>query len=175
MIDNVTQARIGLLHPRIREDVNCIYLSCLDKNVSFRIVQGYRTIAEQNNLFSQGRTQTQLLEAGLKGVLAKPNLQRVTNAIGGTSWHNFGLAFDFCLLKKDKSISWSRTDDLDKDNIPDWTEIVQTAMARGFDWGGNWNSFPDYPHLQKVFGLTILKAKDLISKGKVDINGYIII
>lgn len=30
-----------------------------------------------------------------------------------------------------------------------------TAKALGFEWGGDWSSFKDYPHFQMSFGLTI--------------------
>jgi hypothetical protein len=46
-------------------------------------VQGVRTFAEQDALYAQGRTR--------KGL-------RVTNAKGGQSYHNYGLAADCALL-----------------------------------------------------------------------------
>ena len=37
----------------------------------------------------------------------------------------------------------------------DWTEVVEMASTLGFDWGGDWAQFKDYPHLQMDFGLTL--------------------
>ncbi|MFC6649462.1 M15 family metallopeptidase [Paenibacillus rhizoplanae] len=45
--------------------------------------------------------------------------------------------------------------DVDKDGVTDWLEVIQEAKALGFEWGGDWTSFKDYPHLQMVFGLKI--------------------
>jgi peptidoglycan LD-endopeptidase CwlK len=32
---------------------------------------------------------------------------------------------------------------------------VEMAKALGFEWGGDWAQFKDYPHLQMNFGLTL--------------------
>lgn len=105
------------------------------------ITQGLRTIAEQDALYAQGRT--------TKGSI-------VTNAKGGTSYHNYGLAIDFALLLPDgKSVSWDTGRDGNNDKIPDWQQVAQEAKKLGFDWGGDWTSFKDYSHLEMAFGLTM--------------------
>ena len=174
-IDKATAERAMKLHPLIRPLVFKGLSLCIDAKVPIRIVQGGRTIDEQNNLYAQGRTQEQLNKIGLNNVKARPDLPKVTNAKGGDSWHNFFLAFDFCLLRGEKQISWNRDEDLDKDGQKDWNEVVQIFMALGFDWGGSWSSFPDYPHLQKIYGLTLMNAKKLLAEKKIDSNGYLII
>lgn len=93
-MDKVTQDRIKLLHPKVRDEVSKIVNEAnnlLTKHSQIRIVQGLRTIEEQNDLYAQGRTK--------QG-------KKVTNAKGGSSFHNYGLAVDFCLLIDDKDISW---------------------------------------------------------------------
>lgn len=156
-IDPISVERVKLLHPYIRLEVMDGLSSCVNSNVPIRVVQGFRTIEEQDKLYAQGRT------------AAGPV---VTMVKGGSSWHNFAVAFDFCLLRGGKSISWNRDENLDGDRVKDWTEVVDIFMKRGFEWGGNWQ-FKDYPHFQKTFGLTIFKAKELLSLKKVDKNGYI--
>jgi peptidoglycan L-alanyl-D-glutamate endopeptidase CwlK len=42
---------------------------------------------------------------------------------------------------------------------PNWnkvvpSEVVHVAEVLGFEWGGNWKSFKDYPHFQMTFGQT---------------------
>jgi len=89
-MDKVTQDRIKLLHPKVRDEVSKIVNEAnnlLTKHSQIRIVQGLRTIEEQNDLYAQGRTK--------QG-------KKVTNAKGGSSFHNYGLAVDFCLLIDDK-------------------------------------------------------------------------
>ena len=158
-IDSVTIQRVEKLHPRIKPIVFDNLSKCIDMKVPIRIVQGLRTVDEQNALYAQGRT--------TPGPI-------VTKAKGGDSWHNYGLSFDFCLLRNGKAISWNREEDLDGDGQKDWSEVVNLFILTGFDWGGNWTSFPDYPHIQKLFGLTLSKAKKLLADKKVDSNGYII-
>lgn len=80
----------------------------------------------------------------------------VTNARGGYSYHNYGLAIDFALLLPDgSSVSWDMSRDGDGDKVADWQEVVQEGKSLGFEWGGDWTSFKDYPHFQFTFGLTL--------------------
>ncbi|AMO26043.1 endolysin [Bacillus phage Deep Blue] len=90
------------------------------------VAQGYRSIAEQNELYAQGRT--------------KPG-SIVTNAKGGQSNHNFGVAIDLCLYTQDGSdVIWTVEGDFRK--------VVNAMKAQGFKWGGDWTSFKDYPHFE---------------------------
>ena len=144
--DKVSIERIKALHPNIQ----ILVTQAIDKaeakmaaNCAVRIVQGMRTIAEQDALYAQGRT--------------KPG-NKVTNAKGGQSIHNYGLAIDFALLiDKDKNgtfeeLSWSMILDLDKDGIADWQEVVTAFESLGFSWGGKWRTFKDYPHCDMTYG-----------------------
>lgn len=90
------------------------------------VAQGYRSFAEQDALYAQGRT--------------KPG-QIVTNARGGQSNHNYGVAVDLCLYTKDgKDVIWTTTGDFQK--------VVKAMKAEGFKWGGDWHGFKDYPHFE---------------------------
>jgi len=128
---------IATLHPDIREDVAKgvekadLLLTGFAKMI---IVQSLRTFPEQDALYAQGRT-----KAG----------PRVTKAKGGQSYHNYGLAIDFCLQLKGKDISWDTVKDWDGDGVPDWNEVVKIFEALGFKWG---KAFNDLPHLEKTFG-----------------------
>lgn len=139
-MDKITESRINLLHPKVRDEVTKIINeanAALTKHSQVRIVQGLRTIEEQDGLYALGRT--------------KPG-KKVTNAKGGSSFHNYGLAIDFCLLIDGKEISWDMAKDYDEDKKADWTEVVEIFKKYGWEWGGNWSSIKDYPHFQKVFG-----------------------
>lgn len=134
-------ARIRGLHPVLMAGATALIERSYVRGISILITQGMRTIAEQNALYAQGRS--------------KPG-PIVTNAKGGTSYHNYGLAFDFALLLPDgQTISWDMNRDGDKDKTADWREVVQEAKELGLEWGGDWTSFKDYSHLQMTFGLTI--------------------
>ncbi|WP_440961282.1 M15 family metallopeptidase [Paenibacillus nitricinens] len=104
------------------------------------VTQGLRTIAEQDALYEQGRT--------------KPGAI-VTNARGGYSNHNFGVAIDFALLTNEgKSVSWDTKLDGNRNGVADWNEVVTLAKALGFTWGGDWKTFLDLPHFEMTFGLS---------------------
>jgi len=143
-----SEERVKLLHPKIRDEVKSLIElveSHLPKKVAIAVPQGLRTIEEQNALYAQGRT--------------KPG-SIVTNAKGGRSYHNYGLAFDFCIVidTDDNGIydetSWDIKKDNDRDGVADWMEVVKVFEAFGWEWGGKWSSIKDYPHLQKTFGNT---------------------
>lgn len=155
MRDKVSIARVNLLHPAVRQEVITL-IDQIEKDlpcsIAVRIVQGLRTIDEQNALYAQGRT--------------KPG-KIVTNAKGGSSYHNYGLAIDFAILvDRDGNgtfdeVSWDIKKDNDKDGTADWLEVVKVFEAAGWEWGGKFSSLKDYPHLQKTFGY---KWQALIAK-----------
>ena len=95
-------------------------------NVQVKIICGTRSYAEQTALYAQGRTK--------KGT-------RVTNAKAGQSWHNFGLAFDFGVFSTaDGSYLGSGTQ---------YNKLGSLARSiPGLEWGGDWSSFKDLPHIQ---------------------------
>lgn len=143
-----SEARVKLLHPKVRDEVKTLIEKAeldLPKNVAIAVPQGLRTIDEQNALYAQGRT--------------KPG-SIVTNARGGSSYHNYGLAFDFCLVYDVNNdgvyddTSWDIKKDNDRDGVADWLEVVKVFETAGWEWGGKWSSIKDYPHLQKTFGNT---------------------
>lgn len=154
MEDRVTLERIRLLHPKIRSEVEHMYRAQIVPALSGRAICRFaytlRTFQEQADLYAQGRTK--LFDS------AGNRLGKVTNAKEGQSIHNYGLAFDIVLLvdndanKSFESTSYSMTIDYDKDKKADWMEVTAIIKANGFEWGGDWKSFKDYPHFQKDFG-----------------------
>lgn len=133
-------ARLTGLHPVLVAATVALIERCYARGVNIVITQGLRTIAEQDALYAQGRT--------------KPG-NIVTNAKGGHSYHNFGLAVDFALLLPNgSSVSWDTARDGDGDKVADWQEVVQEAKALGFEWGGDFRSIKDAPHFQMTFGLS---------------------
>lgn len=131
---------LGKLHPVLLAGASALIQRSYAKGIPIVITQGMRTIAEQNTLYAQGRT--------------KPG-NIVTNARGGSSYHNYGLAIDFALLLPDgKTVSWDTSRDGNNDKLADWQQVAQEAKKLGFAWGGDWTSFKDYSHLEMTFGLT---------------------
>lgn len=168
MKDQKTLERIQLLHPKLRDEAVELYdeiVASLTGSAICRFAYTLRTFAEQDALFAQGRS--------------KPG-KVVTNAKGGQSYHNYGLAIDIVLiLDKDKNgtfetASWDLKTDFDGDKKADWMEVVQIFKRYGFEWGGDWK-FVDAPHFQKTFGKSIYELRALHTAGKVDKNGFVLI
>lgn len=168
MKDQKTLERIQLLHPKLRDEAVELYdeiVASLTGSAICRFAYTLRTFAEQDALFAQGRS--------------KPG-KVVTNAKGGQSYHNYGLAIDIVLiLDKDKNgtfetASWDLKSDFDGDKKADWMEVVQIFKRYGFEWGGDWK-FVDAPHFQKSFGKSIYELRALHTAGKVDKNGFVLI
>lgn len=148
MIDQKTLDRIELLHPKLRNEAHVIYTQieqALKGRAICRFAYTLRTFAEQDALYAQGRT--------------KPGA-KVTNAKGGQSYHNYGMAIDIVLLKdRDgngtfETASWETNVDFDGDGVADWIEVVNIFKRHGWEWGGDWK-FTDKPHFQKTMGLSI--------------------
>lgn len=153
--------RIKKLHPKLRDEVELIYRELIKQRIPLRITDTLRTFEEQEQLYAIGRT--------------KPG-KIVTKANPGQSYHNYGLAVDFCLLtNQGGEASWNRAADLNINQKSDWDEIVSLFKHYGWEWGGDWASFKDYPHLQKTFGYSTADLLKMHNSHKIDSNGYVII
>lgn len=93
------------------------------------MISGNRTWGEQDALYAQGRT--------VPG-------QVVTNARGGFSNHNFGIAGDFGVFRGGTY--------LDETDAKTAAAVHRACAAHaegcGLDWGGRWDGFPDLPHYE---------------------------
>jgi peptidoglycan L-alanyl-D-glutamate endopeptidase CwlK len=156
-MDQLTLDRISKAHPRIREQLAADYIQAnnlLGQGCRLRFSYVLRTNAEQDALYALGRTQVNSNGKSSK----KPLGYIVTNAKGGQSIHNYGLAFDIVLMydkNKDgtfETVSWDMVKDGDNDGKADWMEIADFFKSKGYEWGGDWKSFKDYPHFQMSFG-----------------------
>lgn len=134
---SLNEQRIRTLHPVVADKARELVRRAAAEGIRVLIAQGLRTIAEQNDLYAQGRTK--------HGII-------VTHARGGESYHNYGLALDYCLLDEHGKAVW----------VVDakWRRVAEIGKTLGFKWGGDWSSFKDYPHLEYTFGLSI---KDLLA------------
>jgi peptidoglycan L-alanyl-D-glutamate endopeptidase CwlK len=158
-MDKSTVNQINKLHPSVRDEVTAIIKECdiaLTGRAKVRVTQGLRTFDEQDALYQQGRTKSG---------------KKVTNAKGGQSVHNYGFAVDICLIIDDKIASWDTKKDWDNDKISDWDECVKIFLKHGWSWGGNWKTFKDMPHFDKV-GFNQWRV---LATKKRDQNNYIII
>jgi len=161
-MDAITIERIKEAHPKLRDFLLGQYTEAnnlLGKGARLRFAYVYRSNALQDKLYNQ-----------------KP---KVTNAKGGQSIHNYGLAFDIVLLYDNdgngtfEEASWSMIRDFDKDSKADWMEIVNYFKSKGWEHGGDWKSFKDQPHFQiKKDNGTSYKWQEL--KALIDSGKFII-
>ncbi|MGX8176284.1 M15 family metallopeptidase [Exiguobacterium artemiae] len=137
---NDSADQLKQLHPAVSAGAkDLIRLSHSCYNIDIRITQGYRTKKQQDALYEQGRSQ-----AG----------EVVTNARGGESMHNYGLAIDFVQII-DGDISYDLDYDGNQSGKSDWREVAAVGKALGFEWGGDWKRFVDYPHFEMTFGYSL--------------------
>ncbi|MBM4764299.1 M15 family metallopeptidase [Bacillus sp. B15-48] len=128
------------LHPIVAQKAEQLVHNGRKRGIEIIITDDFRSFDEQNRLYETGRTK--------EGSI-------VTQAKGGESYHNFGLAIDFAIKKSNGEVIWDMTYDGNGNGQSDWMEVVEIAKSLGFEWGGDWKHFKDYPHLQMNFGLSI--------------------
>uniref|UniRef100_UPI00403F81C5 M15 family metallopeptidase n=1 Tax=Niallia sp. XMNu-256 TaxID=3082444 RepID=UPI00403F81C5 len=128
------------LHPIVAENVEVLKQKTAAKGITIVITDEYRSFEEQDKLYDKGR---------------RTPGRVVTHSEGGESYHNFGLAVDFALQLENGDVIWDIEYDGNGNGQSDWFEVAEIAKDLGFEWGGDWHRFKDYPHLQMDFGLTI--------------------
>jgi len=112
-----------------------------------RIISGTRTYAEQDLLYRKGR-------------FGNPP-PKVTNAQGGQSNHNFGIAWDVGIFKDGHYL----TGDTASEEAT-YKKLAQLALGDELEWGGNWTTFKDMPHYQLKTGLGLGQVRALFESGK---------
>ncbi|MDG5471850.1 M15 family metallopeptidase [Jeotgalibacillus sp. ET6] len=128
------------LHPIVEQKKNELIDQAARQEIDIVITDGFRSVEEQDALYERGRSQ-------------EGNI--VTNARGGESYHNYGLAIDFAIRTSEESVVWDMDYDGNNNERSDWMEVVEIAKDLGFSWGGDWHGFKDYPHFEMRFGLSI--------------------
>lgn len=177
-MDPITEQRILKLHPAIRIDVKAACNVINELGLEMRIVQGLRSYAEQDALYYQDKlpiAEVNKLRFAAHLPLFPDNGQKLpwaSNAKGGQSYHNFGLAFDFCLRHKDGSVSFDFKEDSNHDQRSDFLQVIGIFQNLGFVSG---MSFNDNDHIEKSFGHKFTELDMILKSKKVDSNGYVII
>lgn len=118
------------------------------RNVTVEVISGLRSWSQQAALYAQGRT--------------KPG-RIVTKARPGSSWHNYGLAIDLGLFQTGIYL------DALRETLAEvlYNQLGNLAAQHGIEWAGNWKSFPEGPHFQVTFGLSLAQARE-----RMEANGY---
>lgn len=143
--DRYTEARIKKLNPTLQPIARGFINRAEEQGMFVRITSGLRTFAEQDRLYAQGRTTPGKI---------------VTNVKGGSSFHNYGLAFDVVEVKNKKGL-WEN---------PNWSKLGKIGKDLGLEWGGDWVRFVDRPHFQLTHGYTTKQLHKMYVEGNMKIN-----
>jgi RHS repeat-associated protein len=147
LLDRRTENNLAALAEPVEKMArSLLYHARTDLGLDVRIIQGTRTYAEQNALYAQGRT--------TPGPI-------VTNAPGGYSFHNFGVAFDVGLFRGRAYIEGGSG----------YINVGHLGERIGLEWGGRWRSFQDLPHFQYP-GLSLDVVRAHFEQGLSPIPGY---
>lgn len=122
-VDPRSEKNIATLLPEVQPIARALVQKAASNGIQIKIISGLRTYEEQDALYAKGRT--------------APG-PKVTNARGGYSNHNFGIAFDVGVFSGSSYIPES----------PKYKAVGMLAMDMGLEWGGNWTSMVDQPHFQ---------------------------
>lgn len=109
----------GSLYPPFFAKVESVVAACRARGVDYVVTSGLRSYESQDEIYAQGRT--------VDGVV-------VTNARGGQSQHNFGIAVDFARVKNGVK-SWGARD---------FDVLIEEVKRAGLHTGENYN---DKPHV----------------------------
>lgn len=125
---------LSALNPYVASLASKFLDLCTASGLNVTIIVTFRSWDDQDALYAQGRTQPGMI---------------VTNAQGGDSYHNWGLAFD-CAPLVNGVVAW---DDTDK-----FVKMGNLGQQVGLEWGGNrttsYISLVDMTHFQYTFGLS---------------------
>lgn len=114
------------LHPQFQELVTKLLAITNPKLGEYEayITDGFRSFAEQTELYAKGRTAPGKI---------------VTNAKAGQSPHNYGLAVDIAFRKGGKGLFY---------DVEPYKKLYDEARKLGFELGADWTGFQDKPHFE---------------------------
>lgn len=139
-VDDRSEKVIATLLPQVRPYARALVTKAAQTGITIKVISGLRTYDEQNDLYGQGRT--------------KPG-NIVTNARGGYSNHNFGIAFDIGVFEGSSY----------KDESPKYKAVGALGVDLGLEWGGNWKTIQDEPHFQlRPNWASDLSEKDMLAE-----------
>lgn len=131
---------ITMCHPRLQKLAAQLAKECKKQGLIIKIGECFRTVAEQDALYAQGRTTSGSI---------------VTNAKGSSysSQHQWGIAFDF--FRNDGKGAYNESGDF-------FGRVGAIGKQLGLGWGGDWKSIVDKPHLYLPdWGSTTSKLRQL--------------
>lgn len=137
---------LSRMHPEFKRRFLAVVAALAAKGMRIRVTDGLRTFEEQDKLFQKGR---HLVNGEWKCIHTKCR-NTVTNARGGRSNHNYGMALD-CYPVIDGKVHFfaPASPATLKKRVMEVQEAIGVESERvGLTWGGRWTSPFDPPHVQ---------------------------
>lgn len=128
-LDDRSERNLATLHPDLQPRVAAFISAAKNlaspRGLDVRIISGTRSYAEQEAIYAKGRSTPGRI---------------VTNARGGYSNHNFGIAIDIGVFSRDGKTYHG--------DHALYDELGPLGESLGLEWGGRWKKIVDKPHYQ---------------------------
>lgn len=153
IFDTRSEVNISTLLPKMQVAARKLMALARDKFFKVgqvKILSGTRSYAEQDVLFGK-----------------RP---KVTNARGGQSNHNFGIAIDVGVFVG--GVYYTGRNVKEDQAYVDLSKLVKanlgfvTGKEKLLDWGGDWKSIKDMPHYELHTGKSVSQVRALLEAGK---------
>ena len=141
-VDARSAQNIQTLLPEVQPLAERLVTLAAEKGITIKVISGNRTYEEQDALYAKGRT---------------TGGQKVTNARGGQSNHNFGIAFDIGVFSPSGAYV---------EEGPAYREVGKLGKSLGLVWGGDWKTIVDEPHFEfNPNGYTLAELRSRKERG----------
>ena len=140
--DRRTEGNLASLQLPAQRAARRFMAAVVADGIDARVISGTRSYEEQNALFRRGR-------------FGNPG-PRVTNARGGQSRHNFGIAWDIGIFDGGSYLGESALYD----------RAAAVGLFEAIEWGGHWTGFVDRPHYQLALALSTAEIRGRFEAGE---------
>lgn len=145
MFDLRSEGVIQTLMPNAQIQARKFMQLASHASFTVKLLSGTRTYAEQNILYAK-----------------RP---KVTNAKGGQSNHNFGIAWDAGIFVN--GAYYEGKNKKEDSAYVELSKIILPTMGNILTWGGNWKSIVDKPHYEITTNKPIAQVRALFEAGKL--------
>lgn len=141
--DQRTEGNIATLLPKAQVMARKFLSAAQAMPFGVKILSGTRSYAEQDALFAKRPV--------------------VTKARGGSSNHNFGIAWDVGIFVNGHYYTGAT-----KAEEQAYVDLAKAVLPQvpGIDWGGNWRTIMDRPHYELSTGKTVAQCRALLESGR---------
>lgn len=136
IVDARSAGMIAGLDPAMQPLATAFMRQASAAGLHVTVTDGFRSSDAQAAIYAKGRTEPGPI---------------VTNAPPGSSWHEFGLAFDVAPVDETGRAFWPN-------DTKFWTWLGELGERLELAWGGRWQT-PDWGHFEYHPGVTLAMAR----------------